>query len=92
LEFEKFYITMNSISSMEEIYRLLIAVFVLMLGFPIGSFLRSQTKDELKQGKKWFKLIIILCLIGGTIGLFIGNDVLLFSLFFIAVVTSRSLL
>ena len=77
---------------MQEITNLLIGVVVLLLGIPIGDFLARITKEELKSGQKWFRLITILCLIGGFIGLIIGNDVLLFSFFFIAIVVSRSLI
>lgn len=76
---------------MQQIFKLLIGVFVLILGFPIGIFLAKITKEELKPGKKWFKLIVILSLSGGLTGLIIGSDVLMFSCFFIAIVTSRSL-
>jgi len=76
---------------MLEIFKILIGIGVLILGIPIGNILARFTKEELKAGKKWFKIIIILSLVGGFVGLIIGNDVLLFSLFFIAVVTSRSL-
>lgn len=76
---------------MIEIFQLLIGLLVLALGFPIGIFLRNQTKEELKSGQKWFKLIIFLSLIGGFIGLVLRNDFLLFSFFFIAIVTSQSL-
>lgn len=76
---------------MEEIFKLSIGVLVLLLGFPLGNYLAKQTREELKSGQKWFKLIIFVCSIGGIIGLIIKNDILLFSFFFIAVVTSRSL-
>ena len=76
---------------MQEIIKLLIGIFILFLGFPIGNFLAKQTKEELKDGKKYFRILIFIGLIGGLIGLIIGNDVLLFSMFFIAIVTLRSL-
>ena len=76
---------------MQEIFKLLIGVAFLALAFPIGNYLAKKTKEELKQGRKWFKLIIILSLVGGFIGLTIGDDVLMFSFFFMALVTSRSL-
>jgi len=76
---------------MQEIFKLLIGVGILLLGFPIGIYLSKITKDEMKVGQRWFRLIVIFSLIGGTIGLFIGNDAVLFSFFFIAIVTSRSL-
>lgn len=76
---------------MNEIFRILIGILVLFLGIPIGNFLATLTKEELKSGRLWFKLIILLSLIIGVIGLIIGNDIILFSFFFIAIVTSQSL-
>ncbi len=76
---------------MQEIIKLLIGIGVLALGFPIGSYLAKITKEELKSGKRWFGIIIIVSLIGGVIGLILEDDVLMFSFFFIAIVTSRSL-
>lgn len=76
---------------MEEIFKLLIGIVVLVLAFPIGELLARQTKEELKAGRKWFKIIIYLGLIGGLAGLLIRNDIIMFSFFFIALVTSRSL-
>jgi len=76
---------------MTEILNILIGTFILILGIPIGNLLAKYTKEELKDGRKWFNLLIFIGLIGGVIGLIIGNDVLMFSFLFIAVVTSRSL-
>ncbi len=76
---------------MQEIISLLIGVVVLILGVPIGLYLAKITKEELKDGRRWFKLIVFLGLIGGFIGLIINNDVILFTFFFIAIVTSMSL-
>jgi len=77
---------------MQEVFKILIGIGILILGIPIGSLLAYFTKEELKVGRKWFKLIIFLSLVGGFVGLILGNDALLFSLFFVAVVTSRSLI
>jgi len=76
---------------MEELVRIIIGIIILFLGIPIGDYLARITKEELGSGRKWFKLIIISCFIGVLLGLIFGNDVLLFTLLFIAVVTSRSL-
>jgi len=76
---------------MEEAIKFVIAIIVLALGIPIGGYLAKQTKEELRQGRLWFKLIIILSLIGAVLALILGNDALLFALLFIAIVTSRSL-
>jgi len=76
---------------MQEIIKLLLGVVVLLLGVPIGNYLAKTTKEELKAGKKWFRRIVILSLIGVVIGLVIGDDTLMFTFAFIAIVTSRSL-
>jgi len=67
------------------------AVIVLVLGIPLGNYLAKVTKEELKDGQKWFRLIVIFGLIGVVLGLVLRNDALLFSCAFIAIVTSRSL-
>ncbi|MFH1585738.1 MAG: hypothetical protein ABIB79_03150, partial [archaeon] len=76
---------------MQSILKLLISTAVLALGFPIGSFLARLTKEELKPGQLWFKLIILICLVGAGVSAFFRNDTLMFSFLFIAVVTSRGL-
>jgi hypothetical protein len=77
-------------SNMQQIYTFLIGIAVLALGIPLGNLLAKATKDEIKAGKKWFKLIILFSLIGAVVFLFLGNDPLLFGFLFIAIVTSRS--
>jgi hypothetical protein len=75
---------------MQQIYTILIGIAILALGIPIGNMLARATKDEAKHGEKWFKLIILLSLIGAIVFLILGNDALLFGLLFMAIVTSRS--
>lgn len=77
---------------MQELSQYFIGILVLLMGWPIGNILASKTREELKSGQIWFKLIIVLCLIGSVIFAFLESDVLFFSFLFIAVVTSRSLL
>jgi hypothetical protein len=69
----------------------LLGIVLLLLGIPIGNFLSRLTKEELKQGQRYFKSIVILSLVGVLIGLIFRDDVFLFSFSFIAIVTSRSL-
>ena len=76
---------------MQPAIALVIGAIFLLLGIPIGNLLAKLTKEELKSGQKWFRWIIVICFVGGFWGLISGNDVLMFSLFFIAIVTSRSL-
>ncbi len=77
--------------NMQEILKILIGIILLGLGFPIGFFLAKVTKEELHKGQKWFRVLIVVSLIGGFVGLILKNDYIMFSLFFIAIVTSRSL-
>ena len=76
---------------MSDLINLAIGVVVLILGIPIGNFLAKFTKEELHVGRKWFKLLVLIGLIGGFVGLIIRNDSVLFTFFFIAIVTSRSI-
>jgi len=76
---------------MQQLYEIIIGIVLLALGIPIGNLLAKVTKEELKSGRKFFKILIILSLIGAVIFLILRNDVLLFSLLFIAIITSRSL-
>jgi uncharacterized membrane protein YfcA len=76
---------------MQELIKISIGILFLAIGFPIGSYLARKTKEELKTGQKWFRLIIIASLCGAFISVFFKSDVLIFSFLFIAIVTSRSL-
>ena len=69
----------------------IVGIILLILGIPIGSLLARYTKEELRQGQKWFKLIVIVSLICAIVSAIIRNDFLLFSFLFVAIVTSRSL-
>ncbi len=71
--------------------KILLGIAILALGIPIGNFLAKITKEEIKPGRFWFKLITIASIICGFASLILGNDALLFSFFFIAIVASRSL-
>ena len=75
---------------MQEIFKLLIGVVVLVLAFPIGDILSKKTKEELKEGKKWFKIIVYVSLVGGVVGMFIGDDVLMFSFLQVQIIRSAT--
>ena len=77
---------------MQELVKLSIGIIFLILGIPIGDYLKKLTEDEQKDGQKWFRIFIAISVAIGFYGLIIGNDWLLFTLFFIAIVTSRSLI
>ena len=76
---------------MIELTKLILGILILLIGIPIGNFLAKFTKEELKSGQKWFKIIILLSFIGALFSLLFYNDYLLFSFLFIAIVTSRCL-
>jgi hypothetical protein len=76
---------------MQEILKIIIGIAVLFLGIPIGNVLAKNTQEELKDGKRWFILLILINLIGAVISLIFGEDAFLFTFLFIAIVTSRSL-
>lgn len=76
---------------MNEIIKIAIGILFLVLGIPAGDYLAKLTKEELRGGRIWFKAIIIFSLMGAVLSLIFGEDVILFSLLFIALVTSRSL-
>ena len=69
---------------------LVIGILVLILAFPLGSYLRKLTLDENKQGKKWFFYIMILGIIGAVASLIFRNDVLMFTFLFTAVIALQS--
>ena len=52
---------------MDEIWKILISLAVLLLGIPIGNFLAKITKEELKVGRGWFKLLMFIGIVGGVI-------------------------
>jgi hypothetical protein len=76
---------------MEETLKVVIGIAVLILGIPIGNILAKKTREELRGGQRWFNLLVITSLAGGMIAAILGSDTLMFSFFFIAIVTSRSL-
>lgn len=75
---------------MEEWLRFAIGMIVLFLGIPIGNLLAKYTKEELKDGRKWFRRLVALSLLAAIVSLGFRNDILLFTFLFIAIVTSRS--
>ena len=76
---------------MQEILKILIGILFLVIGFFVGKYLASITKEELKDGQKYFKLIIFVSVIGALVSLILLNDILIFSFLFILIVSSGSL-
>ncbi|MEK6875506.1 MAG: hypothetical protein AABX30_02385 [Nanoarchaeota archaeon] len=76
---------------MEDVFKIAIGAVILVFGFYIGNFLARVTKEELKKNQKLFRWVIIFSLLVGFVVLFFMNDTIMFSSFFIAIVTSRCL-
>lgn len=43
---------------------MLLEIIILALAFPVGFLLAYMTKEELVQGRKWFRVIIIVSILG----------------------------
>lgn len=77
---------------MQYAYKFILSVIVLALAFPLGNLLRNLTQDEQKDGRKYFIIILWISLILGTLGAILKKDGIMFTFFFITIVTSRSLI
>lgn len=71
--------------------QILLIILVLVLAVPIGYLLAYLCRDELKDGRKYFKLLVFLSAILGIVFLFLDLIVGL-SLIFISVVSLISLI
>jgi len=73
----------------------IIAIVVALLGYPIGLLIAKYTPEELVQGRRWFMIIILACLIAMALAfIFTWGNTLLFlvsSLIFIILVSLASL-
>lgn len=76
---------------MEEVVKLVVGIIFLALAWPVGNWLASSTKEELKSAQRWINLIVYLGLLGGFVGMLLRKDVWMFTGFFISIVASRSL-
>ena len=73
------------------IKEMLIAI-VILLGIPIGYLVAWLCRDELVEGRNWFKVIIFVAILIGIVMAIIGEDVILWTMLFITIVTFVSLL
>lgn len=69
-------------------YELLLKFIILVLAIPIGYLLSYMCKEELAQGKKWFKSVIIIAIIGVIISFIMNEYTLLLSSLFALIVFS----
>ena len=71
---------------------MILEVIILILAFPVGYLIAYWTRDELIQGRKWFKMIIIASILGGFWFFIIGEDYISLTLIFILISTFISYL
>ena len=76
---------------MNKVIEYTISILILALAYPLGTIIRNSTKDELKQGKPYFKALIYLSLLIGFTAAILKIDWLMFSAFFISIFTSSAL-
>jgi len=67
------------------------AIIILICAIPAGYFLKYFTKEEIKSGKRYFKIIWVSALILAAIAIFFNvsaelKKTIIFSLLFIAIV------
>jgi len=70
-----------------EIINIILSVVILLLSIPIGFLIAHLTREELRQGRKWFLMIILICLIGLIITLFMSIYYLTLTFAFIIILT-----
>jgi len=66
---------------------MLLEIILLILAVPVGFLLAWMARDELVQGRKWFKILIIVGVVLGIWFYLTGLDVESFSSFFVAIVS-----
>jgi len=66
-------------------------VLILLTAIPAGLLVAWLTKEELRDGRKWFKAIIVASLAGCLVALFFKNYTIMLTLLYMAIATSMSL-
>jgi RsiW-degrading membrane proteinase PrsW (M82 family) len=67
-----------------------LGILILILAFPIGVLLARFTKEELKSGQKYFKVLIGVCVFGLIVSLIIQKIELVFMSLFTGIVAGMS--
>lgn len=63
-----------------ETLKIILSIVVTLAGFPLGILIKKLTKDEQKTGRKYFKLLVLACVVGIILTLFFVRDNLLFAI------------
>jgi ABC-type Fe3+ transport system permease subunit len=70
---------------------MILEIVILLLAVPVGFFIAWLTKEELRMGRKWFRILIVVSLIG-IIGFWIyGVSYVSWTFGFIGIVSTISL-
>jgi hypothetical protein len=80
---------------MNNLLQIALTIIILFTAFPVGYLLAYLTKEELKAGRKWFKIIswisIILCFVFLLLIDIEQKFTIVFSLVYIATISLTSL-
>jgi flagellar motor component MotA len=60
---------------MIETIKIILGMFILLVGIFIGNFLAKTTIEELYSGQRWFRRIILLSFIGAFFSLIFYKDI-----------------
>lgn len=66
---------------------MILEILILVLAVPIGILIAKLAEDELAAGKKYFRILIIVSLLGGIWFLFTRQEVLAWTAWFIFIVS-----
>ena len=72
--------------------KIVLSIVALALSIPVGFLISSLTKDELKQGRAWFRALFILSVCFGVWFVLIGIYHIALTIFFIGIVALISFL
>jgi len=59
---------------MLTIIQIILLALIALLGIPTGFILKRATMEEMKAGKKWFKMISSISLLSAIISVILAND------------------
>lgn len=68
----------------------LLVVLTLLTAIPVGLLIAWLTKEELRDGQKWFKLVVLLSCVGSVAFLILKNEIVALSLVYMAIVSYMS--
>ena len=71
---------------------MMLQIVLLVLAIPVGFLIAWMARDELKQGRKWFRVLVIGCLLGVIWFWLTKNYVISWTLGFIGIVALVSLI